>query len=391
MLNRHERFLIKDGNHGRWTGDRCGFTLVELLVDKWAVGGTLVVVYELNGPIRFQSKSDLQKMRDAWGRLHTDNEQLSIDLALARTQKRMDELQRKAGQTFDANLKKASANPTYALEFLRQMCLCSRHSRDGVPFLWEDLLILVEGAEFLIPEGEIGQLSDIDRQRVAICRDWLSDPGFMGAGDTVALLAESKSLLNNKIARLPQLLEVEVAAPSLDERTHIIRWFNKQLPADNKLKLWDSQEALARMTAGLSSHALFQLLRYNAHTKERLSPSDVIGKVEAFIQDQLGEDVVEFKKPEHGFKDVVGFSRLKEFMKREFIPRLQSTGKGALPGAAIGGPIGSGSEHQHHFVHIFQYGEPATATPSCGPTCAFLPIPRARIWGSNTSASHGRA
>jgi SpoVK/Ycf46/Vps4 family AAA+-type ATPase len=68
----------------------------------------------------------------------------------------------------------------------------------------------------------------------------------------------------------------------------------------------------------------------------------VIAKVEVYIKDQLGEDVVEFKKPEHTLKDVVGFRGLKEFMKREFMPRIRSTGKSALPGAVVGGPIGAG-------------------------------------------------
>ena len=323
-------------------GEGSYVSLIELLADKWAVGGTLVVVYELNGPIRFLNRSDMQKMRDAWGRLHKDDDQIAIDLALARTQKKLAEVQESAGQTFDVGLKKAAANPTYALEFLRQLCLCSRMSRDGVPFLWEDLLILIEGTDFILPEGEMAHLSDVDRQRIAICRDWLSDPGFMGAGDSVVFLAESKSLLNNKVSMLPQLLEVEVGSPVQAERLHMIRWFNKQLPDDGRLNLWDSQETLARMTAGLSAHAIFQLLRDNAHSKDRLRPQDVINKVEAYIQAQLGEDVVEFKKPEHTLREVVGFARLKEFMRREFIPRIESTGKAALSGAAIGGPIGSG-------------------------------------------------
>ena len=134
--------------------------LVELLVNKWALGGTLVVVYELNGPIRFQNQADLQKMRDAWGGLHTTDDQRAIDLALARTQKRITELQKDAHQAFDASLRKAAGNPTYALEFLRQICLCSRLKRDGVPLLWEDLVILIEGAEFLIPAGEIAAFRD---------------------------------------------------------------------------------------------------------------------------------------------------------------------------------------------------------------------------------------
>ena len=316
--------------------------LVDLLVNKWSVKGALLVIYELNGPLRFLDKTDMQKMKDAWGRLHEDENQQAIDLALARTKKRIAELKQEPRHSFDECLKKAKGNPTYALELLRQMCLCSRLSRDGVPFLWEDLMIIIEGADFLIPEGEIGRMTDVDRQRVTICSDWFSDPGFANGKDTVILLSESMSLLNNKIVRLPQVLAVEVAAPDVEKRAHLITWFNRQLSAKKKLKLWGSQEALAKMTAGLSSHAILQLVRSASHANVKLSPDDVIAKVEVYIQHQLGEDVVEFKQPGHTLKDVVGFRRLKEFMKTEFMPRIRSTGRSALPGAVIGGPIGAG-------------------------------------------------
>ena len=106
---------------------------------------------------------------------------------------------------------------------------------------------------------------------MSICRDWLSDPGFVNGGDTVVLLSESTSLLNSKVVRLPQVLEVEVGVPDQEQRLHLIRWFNKQLPGEGKLKLWDSQETLAKMTAGLSAHALLQLLRHTTHRRARTS------------------------------------------------------------------------------------------------------------------------
>jgi len=316
--------------------------LVDLLVNKWSVKGNLTIIYELNGPIRFLDKADEQKMRDAWGKLHEEDNQRAIDLALARTRQRVAELRQAPPHGFDDCLKKAQGNPTYALELLRQMCLCSRLERDGVPLLWEDLMIIVEGADFLIPEGEIGRLNDVDRQRVTICRDWFSDPGFVNGKDTVILIAESMSLLNRKVVGLPQVLAIEVDAPDRQRREHLIAWFTQQMPEGKKPKLWDSQETLAKMTAGLSAHALLQLLRYASYSETVLTAVDVVSKVEAYIQNQLGEDVVEFKKPEHCLKDVVGFTRLKQFMVKEFIPRIRATGKGSLPGAVIGGAIGSG-------------------------------------------------
>ena len=64
--------------------------------------------------------------------------------------------------------------------------------------------------------------------------------------------------------------------------------------------------------------------------------------MEEFIRAQLGEDVVEFKKPEHTLNDVVGFADLKAFLKAELIPRFRASGEAALPGAAVAGAIGSG-------------------------------------------------
>jgi SpoVK/Ycf46/Vps4 family AAA+-type ATPase len=85
-----------------------------------------------------------------------------------------------------------------------------------------------------------------------------------------------------------------------------------------------------------------QLLKGAVHENRALGQADVIDKVEDFIQGQLGEDVVEFSKPAHKLDSVIGFTRLKKFLGEELIPRFRATGPEALPGAAVGGPIGGG-------------------------------------------------
>ena len=68
----------------------------------------------------------------------------------------------------------------------------------------------------------------------------------------------------------------------------------------------------------------------------------MIVKVEQFIGAQLGDDVVEFKKPTHTLDDVIGFSKLKDFIRRELLPRMRTSGPDAISGAAVAGPIGGG-------------------------------------------------
>jgi len=316
--------------------------LVNYLSTSWSLPGILVVVYELNGPIRFLNELDGQKIRDSWLRWRSgyDSNELAIKRMTSKGQATND-LDHIIG-TYDDSLRKAINNPTLALELLRQMCLCSRTEIEGKPILDERLIIIVESADLVIPEAPVVSLNDKDRQRVSICHDWFSDPGFVNGEDTVVLIAESRSQLHHRVSTLPHLLEVEVPSPDIEVRKHFISWFNRTQLADRKIKLWGTQEDLATFTAGLSLHAVMQLLKGATHENKKLTQESVLAKVESYIQSQLGEDVVEFKKPKHSLKDIVGFTDLKQFLKNELIPRFSATGEESLAGAAVAGPIGGG-------------------------------------------------
>ncbi|MDA7680516.1 hypothetical protein N8633_01880, partial [bacterium] len=252
--------------------------LVNYLSTSWSLPGILVVVYELNGPIRFLNELDGQKMRDSWLRWRSgyDSNELAIKRMTAKGQAASD-LDHLIG-TYDDSLRKAINNPTLALELLRQMCLCSRTEIDGKPILDERLIIIVESADLVIPEAPVVSLNDKDRQRVSICHDWFSDPGFVNGEDTVVLIAESRSQLHHRVSTLPHLLEVEVPSPDIEVRKHFISWFNRTQLADRKIKLWGTQEDLATFTAGLSLHAVMQLLKGATHENKKLTQESVLAK-----------------------------------------------------------------------------------------------------------------
>jgi hypothetical protein len=203
-------------------------------------------------------------------------------------------------------------------------------------------MILVEAADMLLPTGnaELASLSDKQLRRISIVQDWFGDPGFMNGGDSVCLVAESRSLIHPRISRLPQVLTVEVPAPPTGQRLRFIHDFCDQV--QHAPRFWSTPEDLALATAGLSMHAVRQLLAQAAYANETISPGHVVEKVEQFIQAQLGDDVIEFKKPSHRLDDVVGNTRLKEFIRQELLPRFRARDDKALAGAAVAGPIGSG-------------------------------------------------
>jgi len=323
-------------------GEGAYVPLVQALIRRWSLPKYIVVVYELNGPIRFIREEEREHVRDAWLKWRTglDANELAIKkmLSMGRAKADLD----LANQAFDENLRRSVGSPTLAFEVLRQMCLCSRTELDGRPILKQDLIIIIEAADMAMPDAPVPQMPDADRQRVSICQDWFADPGFSDGGDSVVLITESRSLIHHRVSQLPQVLEVDVPSPDVDARKSFIDWYEGRLPKKEKTDLWGSRDDLAVSTAGLSIHALRQLLKGAGYRGKSLDRDEVIAKVETFIKSQVGEDVVEFKKPAHTLENVIGFTGLKTFLAERLIPRFRSSGPDALPGAAVCGPIGGG-------------------------------------------------
>jgi hypothetical protein len=307
--------------------------LIPFLCDKSKTDGLIRIVYELNGPIRILDDRD--KLKNAWisWKAGLDLDTLLLKGLREKGQSELDRL----GSEFDRNLIDAIGNPSLALEFMRQLTICSRSSR-----LPAELMIFIEAADMLLPAGnnDIASLSDKQLRLISICQDWFGDPAFMNGGDSVCLIAESRSLVHPRVSRLPQVLTVEIPSPTFEDRLAYIEHFMNT--AERKPTLWSTNEDLAALTAGLSLHAVRQLLAGAGYAEESITPKHLIDKVEEFIQAQVGEDVVEFKKPTHRLEHVVGNDKLKQFIRQELLPRFRTTPDKALSGAAVAGPIGSG-------------------------------------------------
>lgn len=298
--------------------------LIQYICDKAA--GLVQLVYELNGPIRMKME-DRNKLKNAWIQFKSgeDPNTLLLKELKSSVEGKQTKVEKYSAE-FESNCSESIGNPTTALEFLRQLSLCSRK------ILNENLLIIVEAADMLLPSGngDVASLNDKQLHRISIVQDWLGDPHFINGHDTVILIAESRSLIHPRISKLPQVLSVEVASPSTSERKQFLE----------NSGVVDNLDQLAELTAGLNLFALRQLIK-GAEGKP-LDKQDIVAKVEEFIQAQLGEDVVEFKKPTHTLDDCIGFTKLKKFLRNVLIPRMQIKGDGILPGAAVAGAIGGG-------------------------------------------------
>ena len=329
----HDLFPFPHPEGTRWV------PLVELLTQTWDLAGRLVLVQELNGPIR-SSETAEKRLQEAWVRWRTGLHPDQVILRRMLEGKLKDGEKSLAEDEFRRRLRQAVGQPTVALEFLRQLCLCSRSKDGGRGVLEADLIILVEAAEMAIPSGAIPRLGDADRRRIAICQDWFSDPGFLAARDSVLLIAESASTVSERIVRLPQVTELKIPAPDLPTRKLFLESYSGESATPGPKAL--SEDTIASQCAGLSLQDMRQIFQRSAHRREPLTQDVIRSQVALLLEKRLGADVVEVKHPGHRLEDVVGFTRLKDFFREELIPRFRQGGDGSLPGAAVAGPIGAG-------------------------------------------------
>jgi len=335
MINSGQsRSIVLSGNIYDLYFDGKQYTpIIPFLVSKTQIPGLIRVVYELNGPIRF-GEEDRQRLREAWAAWKNGVSMDAIPMREVLNDGSKFELRRRE---FDQYLRDTIGNATQALEFLRQLTICSRSC------LKENLLVLIEGADMLLPagDGDVAKMNDAQLRRIAIVTDWFSDPAFFGGKDTVVLIAESRSMIHPRVSRLPLVLSVEIPSPDLASRKHFVSVHLAGNPSGQK----HDGDMVAEATAGLSLHAMRQLMLSADYLQKTIERQDTTKQVETFIQSQLGEDVIEFKKPAHRLTDCVGFSKLKEFLETYLIPRMKLPDDRALPGAAIAGPIGGGKTY----------------------------------------------
>ena len=301
--NIHDVFPFSHSHRSPDASDTEWLVLTQLLQQTWSVPGRMVLTYELNGPIRFMADSDQQRMRDAWQQWRTGRD--AGDAALAKLVAKYDGGPRSdlvsAAEQFDRYLQESIGRPAQALELLRQMCCCSRQ------VLQNDLIIIIEAADLLVPDAPVTQLADSDRHRLQVCEDWFADPAFMSADDVVVMLCDHPAAINQRLMRLPSSDRLLIPAPDAELRREFLHHAlssnvlmhssNSALP-EGETEPTESVEiadAWVRSSAGLSLQVLQRCCQ--AHGAD-LSVADISAAVESHVVTQLGEGVVGFSRPQ---------------------------------------------------------------------------------------------
>lgn len=302
--------------------------LPQYLHNSPLASGRIVIRYSINGSLKFTSQDDKERVSALWDR-YGESENSACHASCT-----------SGGCSFASALDECTVDVCCALSFLFRLCCYSRQEGD-----FPDLLIILESPSMMFPAGGISSMSASDRRQAWVFFEWISDLEFQSGRDMVILLAESRSLLYERISSLPQLGEIAVANPGYTDRLDFIVHYYSTLPEQERVTVRSELNDLAFFSAGLSLQALLQALREAGAGEGGADIDDVLRKVDEYIKYKLGAGIVSYRKPRHNLSSVVGYGYLRDFLASEFMPRVADNSLDALAGAAICGPIGSGKRY----------------------------------------------
>lgn len=225
-------------------------------------------------------------------------------------------------------------NPSAALPLLDQLLRYSTGDND------RNVVVIIENAEFIAPDGPLASMSPDDRTALAMMTRWGRDPEIINSGNPVFLMAGNLSSLHQDLRAASNRYEaIEVSLPDNETRRQFIRRY----VSEKKIKLAEglTVEMVANSTAMLSLlHIEDVLLR--AIRQGRLTQALVWERKNDIIKGEFG-DILEVFDPKFGFTEIGGLDHIKGFFQKSVIsPILKSNFMRVPMGILMTGPAGCG-------------------------------------------------
>lgn len=283
---------------------------------KLFAGRETVAVYSRDRGITFPTDTMRQKAMELWGsdtQKQASNSTLDA-LGISLPTNNNDDLPR---------------NPAEALPMLDKLLRAPAETA-----------VIIENAEFIVPDSGLAMMNADDRTALAIIARWGRDPALVAVGNPVILLTGNLSAVHSEIRAASNRYEaIEVPLPDAVQRLNFIkRWMDeRQVSLADGLTL----ETVANATAGLSLlHVEDVLLR--AETTGTLTYALVWERKQDIIRAEYA-DVLEIIEPKYGFDDIGGLAHVKDFFRRSVIAPMHSGNKSRVPmGILMTGPAGTG-------------------------------------------------
>jgi ATPase family associated with various cellular activities (AAA) len=244
----------------------------------------------------------------------------------------------------EAQMAETQHQPLPMLILLRAVSNAVTRLWAGDKSRYKPLLIIMQFAGSLFPDGDFDRLSELDRQRLVTFLNWINDPFFSKSGNVMLLVSDTKSEINRRVLALPVTDHVEIPLPSAMERAYFATQYGAACATpDQALQFELSQEAFVEDTAGLKLTSLEDLLETCRRTGEPVKRKDVLAEVNLILEAELG-DVVKVNIPSHSPRDIIG-SEATTAILRSIFQRCDHP-ETAVSAVLVSGPNGGGKTFQ---------------------------------------------
>jgi AAA+ superfamily predicted ATPase len=205
-------------------------------------------------------------------------------------------------------------------------------------FYGEQVAVVVNFLETIIPAGDIGYMSPEDRNNLVTLQRWISSSQLLNSDNIVVFVAESVSEVHPRIRENSRLVNIEIPFPDHTERYEFVRYFNAVNPG---VQADVSEDQIAHLTSGLNRVHLTSMLKSSLFEGGTLTFETVRHKKKAIIESEC-VGLVEFVMPRYGLDSVGGMTQAKDYLRRiaETI-RLGNTEEAPM-GILFSGPVGTG-------------------------------------------------
>jgi transitional endoplasmic reticulum ATPase len=188
----------------------------------------------------------------------------------------------------------------------------------------------------IVPMGDIAFMSDADKANLVALQRWVTDPELTGSDNLVILVAENLSDVHRRLSSCSQLASLQIPLPAEHERKGFVGTVGRSA-GDAEM----DDEALSRVTAGLSLAQIRSMIKRAQQSGESISYRSVSRRKKAIIEQEC-HGLVEFVDPDHDFSHVGGLERLKGDLMRVADAIRKGQTQRVPMGILFVGPMGTG-------------------------------------------------
>jgi hypothetical protein len=196
--------------------------------------------------------------------------------------------------------------------------------------------IILDYVETIVPMGDLGFMSEIDKANLVALQRWSSDPSLLHSDNLVILVTENLADVHRRVVASTQLASVNVPLPEADERGLFISTIDH-----SSIQMEMDDVALAKVTAGLSLVQIRSLFRRADQSGAPITFRVVSLRKKSIIEQEC-HGLVEFVDPKHDFTHVGGMICLKDELMR-VAGAIKAGRTNQVPmGIIFVGPMGTG-------------------------------------------------